>query len=315
MSSKLLTQIRAGTGLPITQIERLIVRAPYTYKIYTIPKRSGGERIIAQPARETKLIQNWLVENAFGSLPIHKAATAYRSGASIKHNAEMHAKSRYMVKLDFKNFFPSITYNDLVAHFSRHLSEQYEIEDIKRMAIISCLNIGRLDLALSVGSPASPCLSNTVMYELDNIIQNWCDDKHITYTRYADDLTFSTNQKDISTEVEIMIASSIATVQNPRLSINSEKTVHLSKKFKRMVTGVVINSQNNISLGRDRKREISALIHKFSIGILSPDEAFRTQGLLGFAKDIEPDFVVRMDKKYGNQLLEQIFKLRKVTEI
>jgi RNA-directed DNA polymerase len=311
MSSKLLTQIRAGLGLPVAQIERLIMRAPYTYKIYTIPKRSGGERIIAQPARETKLIQTWLIENVFTSLPIHDAAMAYRAGASIKKNAEAHVNSKFMVKLDFKNFFPSIKYEDLILHFNRYLSDSYEIEDIRRMALISCLHRGGVEWALSVGSPASPCLSNSILFELDEKIKKWCVSKNFVYTRYADDLTFSTNEKGVSYNVEAALQSFIENLDFPKLTINNKKTIHLSKKYRRMVTGVIINSKNCISLGRARKREISSLIHKFSLGLLSQDEALRIQGLLGFAKDIEPNFVVAMNVKYGNEVLEKLFLLRK----
>jgi retron-type reverse transcriptase len=311
MNSKLLTQIRAELGLPTAQIERLIARAPYTYKVYTIPKRSGGERTIAQPARETKLIQKWLVEKVFNSLPIHDSATAYRLGASIKKNAEMHEKSKYMVKLDFKNFFPSIKYRDVGRHLQSYLSDEYELNDIKRMALVSCLHTGGHDFSLSVGSPASPCLSNSIVYELDTLIQEWCKKNKVTYSRYADDLTFSTNQRNISSEVEGMVKGFLDEINSAKLEINTKKTVHLSKRHRRMVTGVIINSENKISLGRDRKREISALVHKYSIGILNEDDVYRTQGLLGFALDVEPEFVARLDHKYGNKLLEEIFKLRK----
>lgn len=314
MNTKLLTQIRAELGLPVAQIERLIERAPYTYKVYTIPKRSGGDRTIAQPARETKLIQKWLVEHIFCTLPIHEAAAAYRPGASIKKNAERHANSKYMVKLDFKEFFPSIKYQDLVNHFCVHLSDAYEDDDIKRMALISCLHIGGRDFSLSIGSPASPCLSNSIVYELDKKIKSWCKDNKVTYTRYADDLTFSTNRPDISSEVEKMVSLTLKEIEYPQLKLNKKKTIHLSKRHKRVVTGVIINSENNLSLGRDRKREISSLIHKYSIGLLGKGDTYRTQGLLGFARDIEPDFVGRLNAKYGNKLLEEIFTLRKAEE-
>ena len=91
---------------------------------------------------------------------------------------------------------------------------------------------------------------------------------------------------------------------------SDEKTVHLSKKYQRRVTGLIINNLNQISLGRDRKREISALIHKYSLNHLPDDEIFRLQGLLGFASDVEPDFFSRMNVRYGNQLVHELFQKR-----
>lgn len=72
------------------QFRRIALRAPYTYKTYTIPKKNGGARVISQPARETKYIQSWLIENIFKKLPVHSAAAAYVKGASIKKNASAH---------------------------------------------------------------------------------------------------------------------------------------------------------------------------------------------------------------------------------
>lgn len=299
-------------GLSEAQLQRLIVRSPHTYKIYTIPKKSGGVRIIAQPAKETKFIQHWLISNIFSRLPIHECAAAYKTGASIKANAIAHSQNHYISKFDFEAFFGSIKQSDLINHFSRHLGERLLAVDIKNIARLSCISPkDGTGLCLSIGAPSSPILSNSIMYEFDCKVQQWCSPRKITYTRYADDLTFSTSVKEICSEIEPMIREIILNLDYPKLRINDNKTIHLSKKNQRRVTGVIINNEGQISIGRERKRTVSALIHRFSIGTLPVQDIYKLQGLLGFSRDIEPEFIARMRKKYGSQLIDAIFQIRK----
>jgi len=308
----LITSLQEAFGLSEAKVLHLIARSPYSYKIYTIPKKSGGERVIAQPAKETKYIQHWLIENVFSRLPIHQCASAYRTGASIKLNAAAHRKNKYLSKFDFKNFFVSIREGDLINHFIRHLGADFSVVDLARIARLSCIRSKDTKrLTLSIGAPSSPILSNSIMFAFDEKVYQWCKERSITYTRYADDLAFSTNVKDICSDIEPMIIDVIKSLVYPSLLINRDKTIHLSKKTQRRVTGVVINNENELSIGRDRKRAISALIHRYSFGALSKDEVHSLQGMLGFARDIEPQFVFSMRKKYTSKLIDEILQMRK----
>lgn len=312
MTDHLRRDLQLSLGISDYLLNRLVQRAPHSYKVYTIPKRSGGQRTIAQPAKETKFVQRWLIQNIFSQLPVHECASAYKVGASIKKNANAHKSHSYVTKLDFKDFFPSITSNDLVKHLSVHLGNSLGTQDIQDIARISCIRLpGKNDLCLSVGAPSSPVLSNSIMFSFDTEVFDWCDKNGITYTRYADDLTFSTSTKNISSDIEPFVRGIAQKLAYPSLSLNSKKTTHLSKKHQRRITGIIINNEGNISLGRNRKREISALIHKFTLGILPEPEIFRLQGLLGFAKDVEPLFVARMRGKYTSKLIEEVLQKRK----
>jgi hypothetical protein len=197
-------------------------------------------------------------------------------------------------------------------HISKHLGHILGAQDIQDIARVSCIRLhGRGDLCLSVGAPSSPMLSNTIMFSFDSEVSAWCVQNGITYTRYADDLTFSTSTKGICSEIESFVKGVTQNLAYPNLSLNINKTTHLSKKHQRRITGIIINNSGALSLGRNRKREISALIHKFSLDILPEPEIFRLQGLLGFAKDVEPLFVARMRRKYSSRLIEEVLKKRK----
>lgn len=312
MTRRLVEQLHQELGLSEAQVMRLIARSPHTYKVYTIPKKTGGVRVIAQPAKETKAIQHWLIENVFNLLPIHASATAYNKGASIKINAYAHAESSYLSKFDFKDFFTSIKASDLLEHLTRHLNGAYSLEDIAFISRVSCILLkGARELCLSIGAPSSPLLSNSVMYDFDERLHSWCESRRIIYTRYADDLTFSSNEQGTAEDIERALRNTIRQTSYPILRVNNKKTIHLSKKSQRRVTGIVINNEGKLSLGRDKKRLISALIHKFSIGNLDPELHPKLQGLLGFALDVEPLFFSSMKNKYGADVLNMIMRIRK----
>lgn len=312
MAPDILKQLHAAYGFGHLHLEELIRRAPYTYKIFTVPKKTGGVRIIAQPAKETKTVQRWIVSNILANLPIHDCATAYEQGCSIKKNAFLHSRNSYLVKLDLKNFFNSIKFEDVRQLLTDRLPDLLDEADIERIAQVCCVKMpGEFGLCLSVGAPSSPLLSNSIMFEFDCIVDQWCRTSKITYSRYADDLTFSTNEKGISSSIQPFVEQTLAKLQYPRLKINHKKSIHSSRKFQRRVTGLVIANNNTISLGRERKREISALVHKFGNGQLSDDETYRLQGLLGLAHDVEPAFVTRMAAKYSSKTLSEIFAVRK----
>lgn len=312
MKISIMKLIRESLGVSKFQLDRLIQRSPYTYKIYTIPKKSGGQRVIAQPAKETKFIQQWLIENLFVKLPVHDCATAYKNGASIKLNALPHKANDYVVKLDFKDFFTSIKVTDLAQHFSKYLGNEFNEIELMLISQISCIKFDDQEkLCLSIGAPSSPLLSNSILYEFDCLVHDWCKRMGFTYTRYADDLTFSTNKKNISREVETEIRSILRKLTYPKLLLNDKKTTHVSKKYQRRITGLIINNEGALSLGRSRKREISTLVHRFTLNLLSDEEIFNLQGLLGFAKDVEPLFLFRLKQKYSSQTIDSIFQIRK----
>lgn len=303
----ILKKIAADLAMPVDWVMRIIQRSPYSYKTYFIKKKTGGLREISQPSRETKALQYWVIDNVISKLPIHEVATAYTKGSSILKNASAHKDNRYMAKFDFKDFFPCITANDFKLHIEKYYPEKIEDDDVQCLQRI-CFKRGFGDkiLSLTIGAPSSPSISNTIMYDFDCILSNYCNDRSITYTRYADDLVFSTNISGNLFDLDGFIRSKIKEIKYPSLSINEKKTVFVSKKFQRRVTGLIITNENSISLGRDKKREISSLVHKHSLGLIDRKEVIRLKGLLGFAKNVEPEFILRLTKKYGVKILDSI---------
>ncbi len=291
------------------EIAHYIYRAPRRYRVYEIPKRNGsGSRVIAQPSRELKILQKMALNMDFFSLPIHSVAFAYRDKIGIKQNAEAHCKNQYLLKMDFSNFFPSIIANDLIKHIEKNHGRLSDIDSYAIKKLFFWCPRGSEEHRLSIGAPSSPFISNTILYEFDNIIYDVCIKKKITYTRYADDLTFTTNVPDILSEIPRLVESTLKNIEYPKLSINSKKTIYSSKKNNRHVTGLVLSNDNSVSLGRERKRYIRSLVFKFSNRDLSEEEILKLKGLIGFSKHIEPIFYSSLIKKYTFDLIKEIEK-------
>src|SRR3981189_1234393 len=105
----ILSLISNETGIALNRLTLIVQTADFRYKSYTIPKRAGGVRLIQHPARELKFLQRWVVEHILNYAHVHTAATAYRKPANVRNNAAIHANGRFFLKLDFAEFFPSIT--------------------------------------------------------------------------------------------------------------------------------------------------------------------------------------------------------------
>lgn len=304
--SKLIRLLSVQTGLTEQDVERIINRAPDTYKSYTIPKRNGkGDRIISQPAREVKALQRVLIER-LRSLRIHDAAMAYRKGISIRANALKHAQNGPIRKYDFESFFPSIKGSDW---------EQYCLQnpvfsdpgDIYRAANLFFHREKRTHvLRLAIGAPASPWLSNVLMYDFDDAVSRAVAKDRVTYTRYADDLTFSAPRTGHLTVVDAIVRKAIRDIQFPRLKLNEGKTTVATKKYRRVVTGLILADDGEVSIGRDKKRLVRAQVHHaLTIGA-GLENADKLLGYIAHVRSVEPSFYYRLLAHYGEDFEARI---------
>jgi len=307
----ILEKISEASGVPQQVCASFIFSAPNRYKRYEIPKRNGkGTRVIAQPSKSVKPLQRICVDILRDYLPVHAAALAYESGTGIKKNANTHSNNQFLLKMDFANFFPSITPIVLMRVIEQH---NISFTDIDRNALKYLLfwkpRRRSIDLELSIGAPSSPFISNVIMYFFDVQITEYCNKLGITYTRYADDLVFSTNTPNVLFTLPNVLNDYIKHETLSFLEFNHDKTVFASKRVNRHITGVTITNDGLLSIGRARKRFISSMIHKFKLRQLTSDNDInQLKGLLGFANHIEPIFISRMIAKYGKETIVQIQK-------
>lgn len=307
--SELVKLLLVESGMDINDLRRIIRTAPRRYKVFEIDKRSGGKREIAQPARELKRLQRILMQHVLAPLPVHTAATAYRKGMSILDNAMPHRSSGPILKMDFRNFFPSIRSEDWLLYCAENGILSIDDRQISAQLLFRQAKYERV-LKLSIGAPSSPMLSNILMARFDEAIWIEAERRKIAYTRYADDLTFSGQRagmlKDMIKEVE----RAVRRIDRPKLNINAEKTTFVTAATKRAVTGIVLANDGSVGIGRERKRLLSSRVHHAIINKMAREDLQKLAGELAFVNVVEPDFIVWLQNKYGHENIEMIKRLK-----
>lgn len=277
----------------------LIATAPSRYKVHYIEKRGGrGRREIAQPTNEIKFLQRMLVKHELVTLPIHDAAVAYRAGLSIADHARAHAHGRYLLKLDFKDFFPSIRWSSLAHRLT--IDKQYTRVELWILGNLLCRKAKSTEiLQLSIGAPSSPHISNYVLHEFDSKLMDFCTHHGVRYTRYADDLALSTNNPGLLDVIEREVRRLLNELDYLGLQLNEEKSVNVSKKVRRTLVGLTLSNDGHASIGRDAKRQLRLAIHRAALGALSPTEIANLRGRLAFTYAIDSAFVDTLLARYG----------------
>ncbi len=306
-----LRQLALDMRVPVSDIELIAQTASYRYKTYHIAKRTGGTREISHPAKELKSLQRWLAGEVFSKLPVHQSVYSYRRGVGIRDHAELHRKQNYLLRIDFQDFFPSITTKDvarLLVENRRRLSPLLSPEDFRNVCRIVC-RYGRL----TIGAPSSPIISNAILYSFDRHWFSVCKKREIVYSRYADDIYFSTDIPNILAATLDQVRDDLRNRKSPRLQINQQKVVFTSRKYNRNVTGLVLTSDKRISIGHQRKRWIRSQVHRFLLGQLSEGEAAYLRGYLSFVRSVEPTFLSALRKKYGADAIRRISNSELIT--
>jgi retron-type reverse transcriptase len=218
------------------------------YKVFDIPKKSGGYRQISQPSKKLKAIQAWILFNILYKLNVSTSSKGFEKGHSIIDNAEPHKFSNEILTIDLRDFFPSI-----------NRSKVYNVfKTIGYNSVISAIftNICSFEDSLPQGSPCSPRLANLILWTLDIRIQGYVGKRGITYTRYADDLTFS----GLSPQKLINIYSTIRKIiEDEGFKINNNKTRMSGAARAKKVTGLVLSDQG-FGIGHKKSNEIRSKI-------------------------------------------------------
>jgi len=255
------------------------------YREFTIPKRSGGLRTISAPYPTLLDCQRWINQHILSNVEIHSSAHGFASRKSIITNAQVHVGKKYFLKVDIKDFFPSITINQVITVF-KNLGYTHKVSFY--LASLCCY-----EKVLPQGAPTSPMLSNIIAASLDNRLARFARKFKLSYTRYADDLAFTGATiavKHLQYITEI--------IQDCGFTVNPSKTLLQQKKNKRILTGISIAEQQ-IKIPREYKRKLKMEIHcirKFGIvmhirnqRIKNPNHLSTVIGKIQFWLSVEPD--------------------------
>lgn len=224
------------------------------YRRTSIPKKSGATRLIAAPKPLLKRLQKRILQNGLSHLPLPDSCHGFREGRSIVTNATPHVGSQLVVNVDIRAFFPSTSRAQVKQVLWKHYSKTLSDSAIGLLSEICCL-----DGSLPTGAPTSPVLANLVLAPVDRALEKAAARFGVTYTRYADDLTFSGNEdcKKILPLVRKLIAQR-GYVLDPK------KTQLFRRGRRQMVTGLVVNDKPNVP--RKIRRLLRACVHRSTTG-------------------------------------------------
>ena len=278
--------LAALIGIDDSVLDKMIIHPEKYYRSFTIPKRTGGERDISAPFPTLLKVQRWIYENLL--LPnslFPNAVTGFIPGKSILDNARPHLGKALILKMDIKDFFPSVTINRVVSVF-RHLGYHNRLS--YALAALCCCNG-----VLPQGSPTSPILSNIIAKRLDKRISGFAENVGLIYTRYADDITLSGENIQLS---HIRFIEKI--IRDEGFTSNPKKTQLLGPNVKKVITGVSISS-GKATIPRNMKRRIvqeAYYIEKYGLkGHMRHEQIrdslypIRLQGKFAYWKSVEPD--------------------------
>jgi len=228
------------------------------YRSFDIPKKSGGVRTIHAPEPQLALLQTRLTELLYACVHEKKktdrrfwfASHGFHQGRTIVSNAEVHRRRRFVFNLDLENFFGTINFGRVRGFFIHDSMFSLEPKIATIIAQIACH-----DNALPQGSPCSPVISNLIGNILDSRLLALARDARCTYTRYADDLTFSTNEKLFPTEIAVNAHGADwevgkklrKEIEKSGFFINPVKTRMSLRRSRQTVTGLVVNDKANIN--------------------------------------------------------------------
>jgi RNA-directed DNA polymerase len=250
------------------------------YYNFSIPKKKGGKREILAPNSELMSLQRNFIDlvqhKCLKVLPkmVYGFVPAYKSDRrSIIANARLHIGKKHLLNIDIKNFFPSISIDQVYKVF-RGSPFRYSENLSSALALLCCYQG-----ALPVGAPSSPMLSNLFMIQLDKQISFLAESKGIVYSRYADDLSFSSDQRievDFVEEIRVLL-------RGYHLELNDKKIHFASSHQCQRVTGIKVNQRLNID--RSYLRELRAILFNIQKNGIHP-ECFRYfKGKVSKSKD------------------------------
>ncbi len=285
------------------------------YRRFTIPKRSGGERVISAPMPRLKHVQHWILEHILEPIELAAPAHGFVPGRSTVSNAVEHVGAAVVINVDLRDFFPTVTYRRVKGLFAKlGYSEQVatvlglicsEPDIVESTLDGVTYYAARGPRRLPQGAPTSPAITNVMCRRLDNRIAGYARAHGLTYTRYADDLTLSS--KDGAIDVGAVLGFVRRVVAAEGFAVHPDKVRIVRRGRRQEVTGIVVNEKPGVV--RAELRRFRALLYQ----IEKDGPAGKRWGhggdvlaaALGYAS-----YVAMVDPVKGQGLRERVLALR-----
>jgi hypothetical protein len=246
------------------------------YNALFIPRRGRPPRGIDAPRVALKVIQRWIHDWILPRATVHESATAFAFGRGIFANGQHHATMRNLLKMDIRDFFPSVSSEAVNGVYS---GMGYGSEVAAQLTALTTLNGG-----LPQGAPTSPVLSNAIMFDIDVALARTATGWDAAYTRYADDIAFSSATHRFS-EDDVQAVTDVLAESN--FSPNDRKTKRIGGGYQHVVAGVSVSVVPMAP--RSRRRAWRALFHQAAANPTEfVDRVDELTGIAGFIGQYSP---------------------------
>lgn len=287
--------------IPIRKLTHIlyILHPDSCYSTFTIKKKNGGTREISVPSPELMSIQRKIALSLYKYEQFLKKekqthdniSHAFEKGKSIITNAQIHRNKRYVLNIDLKDFFPTIHFGRVRGYFMNNRDYHLSKEIATIIAQLTCFK-GKLPQ----GAPTSPIIANLICNILDMRLLTLSKKYKVDYTRYADDLTFSTNDKNFLDEQDLFLKAVSNEIEKAGFTVNETKTRCQYRDSRQVVTGLIVNKKINVI--KDYYKTTRAMADSLYV-----NGSFSINGQEGSIKQLEGRFAfINQLDKYNNKL-------------
>jgi retron-type reverse transcriptase len=308
--------LATALNLPIPRLRWLAFHAETAtvthYVRFQVPKKSGGMRELSAPHRDLAAAQQWILANILEKIPTHDAVHGFVPGRGTMSNAVPHVGRANVVNLDLKEFFPSITFPRVKGIF-QELGFSPAVATVLSLLCTECPRrkveyvgkpffVATGPRGLPQGACTSPALSNLLARRMDSRLAGLSKKLGFTYTRYADDLTFSADG-EAAAKTAYLLARVRHIVADESLTVNEKKTRVQRPGRRQTVTAIVVNKRPNVP--RRLRRRLRAILHQAKkSGLAAQNRDHRDNfeywlgGMIAYVQMVNPEKGKRLREEF-----------------
>jgi retron-type reverse transcriptase len=309
--------VAKALNLPIPRLRWLAFHSEAStvthYVRFQVPKKSGGMRELSAPHHDLAATQQWILMHILEKIPVHDAAHGFVPGRGTMSNAVPHVGRAAVVNLDLKDFFPSITFPRVKGIF-QDLGYSPAAATVLALLCTECprrkveyagrvYHVAAGPRGLPQGACTSPAVSNLLTRRLDSRLNGLAKKMGFTYTRYADDLTFS-GPAEAAAKTGYLLARIRHIVADEKLEVNEKKTRVQRPNSRQTVTGIVVNKRPNVA--RRTTKRLRAILHQAKKnGLAGQNRENRENyadwlgGMISYVQMVNPDKGRRLREEFA----------------
>jgi RNA-directed DNA polymerase len=316
------------TDVPYSFLRKTVARRISPYRTFAIKKRSGGFRYISAPFQHLLRTQQWMDKFVLSKIQVSPYSYAFSQGQSIVECAQQHLGCTWLVKIDLRHFFESLSeiqayrvfsnigYGHLIAFEMARLSTKVLREDSRKYKKPSWISSKRSPIEdyndnrighLPQGAPTSPKLANAIVHNLDLEIAEAVRKFGLTFTRYADDIVLSTDSKDFTRKKGLEVIHTVYSLL-PKYGLrpNPQKAQIIPPGARKIVLGLLVDSQK-VRLSKSFRNKLECHLHfaaKDPIGHAQRRGFHSVLGLKNFFNGLIA-YATQVDREYVENLLKR----------